>query len=260
MSEERAFAVEIARAAGRCTLEYFGRDDLQVEQKENETPVTAADRAAEKLLRARIEERYPEDGVVGEEYGVKESTNGRRWILDPVDGTKSFERGVPLYGVLVGFEVNGVVDVGVIHMPALGEEVHARRGDGATWVTGIGTDAERARPARVSTVATPEAGLVCMTSAGGFARIERPALFLEFSSAFRQMRGWGDCYAHLLVATGRAEAAIDPILEIWDAAPLQVCIEEAGGRFTDRDGRATHHGRSGISTNGLVHDAVMRRF
>jgi histidinol-phosphatase len=257
MQNELAFAIEIARAAGRLTLDYFGRADLVVERKSNDTPVTEADRAAEELLRVRIESAYPDDGIVGEEFGTREGSSGRRWILDPIDGTKSFERAVPLYGTLVALEDRGAVAVGVIHMPALAEEVHAAAGCGTTWVTGIGSPAERSRPARVSAIADPRAACLCATSLGGFARAGLADLFPRLCSRIPQMRGWGDCYGHLLVATGRVEAMVDPRLAIWDAAPLQIVVTEAGGRFTDRAGRETHDGGAGISTNGHLHALVM---
>jgi len=257
MESELVFAIEIARAAGRRTLEFFGRDNLRVEQKANNTPVTEADRAAEELLRARIERTFPDDGIVGEEFGSQEGTSGRRWILDPIDGTKSFERAVPLYGTLVALEVDGRVAAGVIHMPALGEEVHAAAGQGATWVTGLRTSSERSRAARVSAIAEPQAACLCFTSPGGFDRVGDPEAPHRLSRRFGRTRGWGDCYGHLLVATGRVEAMVDPVLEIWDAAPLQIVVEEAGGRFTDREGRRGHTGGAGISTNGVLHRAVM---
>ncbi|MHC4939321.1 MAG: inositol monophosphatase family protein [Planctomycetota bacterium] len=257
MQEDLAFAVEIARAAGRRTLEFFGRADLVVELKKNRTPVTEADRAAETLLRERIEATFPDDGIVGEEFGIKEGTSGRRWILDPIDGTKSFERGVPLYGTLVALEEDGEIAAGVIHMPALREEVHAAAGGGAVWVTGIGSSEESSRPASVSSVADPDRACVCATSPGGFVREKVGGAFLRLQERIGQMRGWGDCYGHLLVATGRVEAMVDPALAIWDAAPLKVVVEEAGGRFTDRGGNATHLGEAGISTNGPFHDLVL---
>jgi len=260
MDTELGFAVEIARAAGRRTLDFFGRDDLHVERKANGTPVTEADRAAEELLRERIGRAFPDDGVVGEEFGTEEGTSGRRWILDPIDGTKSFERGVPLYGTLVALEDRGTIVVGVIHMPGLAEEVHAAAGRGATWVTGLGTNRERERPAQVSDVADPEAACLCVTSPGGFAGEPDGGLLERLAGRVRLVRGWGDCYGHLLVATGRVEAMVDPAFEIWDAAPLKVVVEEAGGRFTDRTGRATHAGGSGISTNGRLHRLVLAEF
>ena len=252
MNDALAFATAIAREAGRCTLDYFGRADLRVERKADDSPVTEADRAAERLLRERIEQAFPEDGILGEEFGEKASSNGRRWILDPIDGTKSFERAVPLYGTLVALEEGGAITTGVIHMPALGEEVHAARGEGATWVTGLGTDREDSKPARVSATTALDQALFCLTSPGDLEVLE------PLIRAVSVVRGWGDCYAHLLVATGRADLAVDPRFAVWDAAPLKIVVEEAGGRFTDRTGAPTHLGGSGVSTNGALHDEVLR--
>ena len=256
MLDERAFAIEIARAAGDLTLDYFGRPDLAVEQKEDQTPVTEADRGAEELLRRRISERYPDDGILGEEFGEQPGTSGRRWILDPIDGTRSFERGVPLYGNLIALEVNGEVAVGVINMPALGEMVHAAAGSGSVWLTSVGSASERERPARVSAQADPSRALLSYTSSRGFERAGETALFARLRAGFGPDRGWGDCYGHLLVATGRADLMVDPLLEPWDSAALKVCVEGAGGTFTDLGGHATHLGGSGFSTNGLLYAAA----
>ncbi len=258
MLEEREFAIKIARAAGDLTLEYFGRPDLAVEQKEDQTPVTEADRGAEELLRRRISERYPDDGILGEEFGEHAGTSGRRWILDPIDGTRSFERGVPLYGNLIALEAGGEVVLGVINMPALAEMVHAvaGSGSGAVWMTDVGRASERERPARVSTQADPSNALLSYTSSRGFERAGETALFARLRATFGPDRGWGDCYGHLLVATGRADVMVDPRLETWDSAALKVCVEGAGGTFTDLSGRATHLGGSGFSTNGLLFAAA----
>jgi len=256
MLDERQFAVEIALAAGSLTLEYFGRDDLVVEQKADHSPVTEADRAAEQLLRRCIEERYPEDGILGEEFGEKAGSSGRRWILDPIDGTRSFERAVPLYGNLIALESEGEITVGVIHMPALRELVHASAGDGAIWMTGLGTSSVRERPSRVSRTLKPEDAMFGFTSVGGFIRAGECALFERLRSAFGRDRGWSDCYGHLLVATGRIDVMVDPQLGPWDAAALKVVVEESGGTFTDLAGCATHLGGSGMSTNGALFDAV----
>ena len=262
MREERTFAVEIAREAGALTLDYFGKPDLAVDLKADRTPVTEADRGAEKLLRRRIAERFPADGILGEEFGELPGTSGRRWILDPIDGTRSFERGVPLYGNLIALEFDGEIELGVINMPALGEMVHAARGAGARWITGIGGVAgvggrrEQDRPARVSGQAEPRDALFSYTSWRGFARAGADAMLDRLRETFGPDRGWGDCYGHLLVATGRADVMVDPRLEVWDAAALKVCVEEAGGTFTDLSGTATHVGGSGYSTNALLFAAA----
>jgi len=248
------FAVDAARAAGDLTLRYFGGSDrdLGLDRKRDGTPVTRADREAESLLRQRIAATFPDDGVIGEEHGEAAGASGRTWILDPVDGTKSFARGVPLFGTLVALEKDGQAVLGVIHMPALGEMVYARRGGGAHWVRGIGTPSETTEPARVSDEGRLAHATACWTSAAGFARAGQERLRAVVEQAFGLTRGWGDCYGHLLVATGRVEAMFDPRLALWDTAALQPVVEEAGGAFLTLDGRATHRGGSGISVNASL--------
>jgi histidinol phosphatase-like enzyme (inositol monophosphatase family) len=239
---------EWAQLAGAVTLRHFG-GVVASETKGDGTPVTVADRAAEAFLRERIRDRYPTHGVLGEEYGEENPGAWVRWILDPIDGTKSFMRGVPLYGVLIGIETGGEPAVGVAHFPVLGETVAAAMGEGCFWNGG---------PARVSSVSSL-ANSAILTSdprvlldgpmAEGWEALTR-------SSALA--RSWGDCYGHMLVATGRAEVMVDPILSPWDAAPFTPILSEAGGRFTDKDGVAGAHGGSGISTNGVLHEEVLR--
>jgi histidinol-phosphatase len=238
---------EWARAAGAITLKYFG-GILASETKEDGTPVTVADRAAEALLREHIGQRYPSHGILGEEYGEENPGAYVRWILDPIDGTRSFVRGVPLYGVLIGIEIGGEPSVGVAHFPGLGETVAAALGEGCYWNGGR---------AHVSQVSSLVAGAVLTTD---------PAALLDgpMASGWEQLvrssalaRTWGDCYGHILVATGRAEVMVDPILSPWDAAPFVPILSEAGGRFTDLAGVAGFHGGSGISTNGALHQEVL---
>ena len=240
-------AQTLALEAGGITMEHFGAV-LSAEEKGDGTPVTVADRAAEARMRERIEARFPHHGILGEEFGETNPDAEVRWILDPIDGTRSFVRGVPLYGVLVGIEIRGNPWVGVAHFPALRETVAAARGLGCRWNGG---------PARVSTVRELSGAAVMATepedllegSVGrGWERLVR-----ETSLA----RTWGDCYGHVLVATGRAEIMIDPVLSAWDAAPFVPILQEAGGRFTDLSGEARVDGGSGLSTNGHVHDEVL---
>ena len=254
MEELMNFAADIAREAGEGTLAIFGTADLGLETKENGTPVTRADRAAEELLRRRIRAEFPKDGILGEEFGEESGGSGRRWIIDPIDGTRSFTHGVPLYGTLVGLEVDGRAVVGAIHMPALGETVRAARGCGAWWTRRPGAADERAC---VSGESDPERALFCVTSVGGFRRAGREELYRRMGETFSRDRGWSDCYGHLLVATGRAEIMVDPMMNIWDCAALAPVVEEAGGQFSDLSGRLTHDGGSAISSNGLLHDAVL---
>ncbi len=241
------FAVESAQLAGAFTLGYFNADPL-VEIKADQTPVTAADRGAEERLRARIERAFPTHGILGEEFGEQPGTEPGRWILDPIDGTFSFICGVPLFAVLIGFEWRGEVQVGVIHLPALRETIYAARGLGCRW---------NGRPAHVSTVKDLSQARLLYGGAKWMHESGRGAAFQRLLSACRKDRGWCDAYAYALVATGRAEVAIDPLMSIWDSAALLPCILEAGGRFSDWDGAVTHTSRSAIATNGHVHAAAL---
>ncbi len=248
MRELLDFATSIAREAGDVTLKRFG-GVVDHDRKADDTPVTLADREAEELLRGRIEARYPDHAILGEEFGESNEGARVRWILDPIDATRSFMRGVPLYGVLIGIEVEGESAVGVAHFPALRETVAAGRGLGCTW---------NGRPCRVSSVSRIEDAVVCTTDVERIlSRPEGPGWRkLQQRAAFS--RTWGDCYGHALVATGRIEAQVDPVMAPWDAGPFLTILTEAGGRFTTLDGEATLHGGSGVSTNGVLHERVLR--
>ncbi len=241
-------AVAAARAAGDLTLTYFQRDDLAVESKSDASPVTVADRNAELLLRERIAREFPNDGILGEEFGEQSGTSGYRWILDPIDGTKSFISGVPLYGTLVGVERDGRSVVGVIHIPGLGETAYAAAGQGAWYVKG-GGEPRRARVSRRTRLAE---GLFCTSEVVNFDRVGRRDAYERLQTAARLTRTWGDAYGYLLVAVGRAELMVDPLMHVWDCAALQPVIEEAGGTFTDWQGTPTIHASNSIATNGLV--------
>lgn len=242
------FASELARAAGALTLRYF-QTELQVERKADLSPVTAADRASEQLIRDRIAAAFPEDGILGEELGEQPGRSKRRWVVDPIDGTKSFVQGVPLYGVLIGLEGPEGAELGVVHLPALGELVCAARGEGCFW---------NGRPARVSAVAELSEACLSYTGAVNFEQAGpgAAAAWERLKRTTRIQRGWGDCYGHILVATGRAEAMLDPVLSVWDCAPLLPILEEAGGTFTDWSGRRTIRGGSGVSTNKRIFEPL----
>jgi histidinol phosphatase-like enzyme (inositol monophosphatase family) len=246
-------AVEAAREAGRITLEYFRREDLQVERKGDDSPVTVADRKAEEHLRGRIAEAFSTDGILGEEFGEQPGTSGYRWILDPIDGTKSFIHGVPLYGTLVGIEEDGEPAAGVILIPALAECVYAARGQGAWYELG---DAPR-RPARVSQCARLDEALFLTSEVAGFDEVGRRDAYDRLQAATRLARTWGDCYGYLLVATGRAELMVDPIVNVWDAAAVLPVIEESGGRFADWQGRPTIHSGQCLATTPELYDEVL---
>jgi histidinol phosphatase-like enzyme (inositol monophosphatase family) len=242
------FAVRAARAASQSTLHYFRRDDLQVDRKGDASPVTVADREAEQLLRGEIARAFPDDAILGEEFGETPGTSGYRWILDPIDGTKAFIHGVPLYGTLVGVEHAGASLIGVIDIPALEERAWAAIGHGAWYTMG----ASEPRPARVSRRSRLADGLLVTSQVDSFASTRRAAAFERLQAAASVTRTWGDCYGYLLVATGRAEAMVDPVMNVWDAAALLPILQEAGGTFTDWRGAATIHSGEGIATNALV--------
>jgi histidinol-phosphatase len=241
-------ALGAAREAGQLTLNYFCRSDLAVELKQDATPVTIADRQAEQLLRERIGEKFPQDGILGEEFPEQSGTSGFRWILDPIDGTKSFVRGVPLYGTLIGVEYQSRSVLGVIHIPGLDECVYASAGGGAWYERGSAAPTR----ARVSDRTQLSESLFCTSDATAYRALGRQAALERLEAAAQLSRSWGDCYGYLLVATGRAELMVDPVMSVWDAAALQPILEEAGGTFTDWKGQATIHSGEGIATNGKV--------
>ena len=241
------FAVDAAWRAGRLTLSHF-QTQLEVEWKADDSPVTMADRGAEELLRRLIEDRFPRHAIVGEEFGEADKDSIYRWIIDPIDGTHSFIRGVPLYGVLVGLEIGGEMVVGVAHLAGLGETVAAARGGGCRW---------NGRLVHTSSVSRLDQALATYSAYVDFGAYRRAAAFERLVAATHTQRGWGDCYGHCLVATGRAELMLDPVVNAWDCAALLPIVEEAGGTFTDWDGNATIYGGNAFSTNGHLFRQVM---
>jgi histidinol phosphatase-like enzyme (inositol monophosphatase family) len=254
LSDRLQFAVDIARQAGEVTLKYFQQENYEVDLKADNSPVTIADQQAEQLLRNQIATRFPEDGIIGEEYGKTEGSNDYCWVLDPIDGTKSFISGVPLYGTLVGVlhQQQGVV--GVIFMPGLDEMIYAGKGQGAWYQRGT----SQPQPARVSTRRNLQDAVVVTTQIDSFASRQAQQAFHDFEKDARITRTWGDCYGYLLVATGRADIMIDPIMNIWDAAAIQPILEEAGGTFTDWQGVPSIHQGEGVGTNGHLLEAALK--
>jgi histidinol-phosphatase len=240
-----SFAVELVRGAGQLTTRWFGSNDLRVERKADDTPVTDADRGAEHWVREQLAEHCPHDTVIGEEEGPTEGTSGRRWIVDPIDGTKAFVRGVPLYSTLLAFDDEHGPAVGVIGLPALGQVVWAGRGRGC-WFDG--------RAARVSDTATVDGAYLTTSSYSHWA--EGPLLAVK--RAGLHMRTWGDGYGYALVATGRADAMVDPEAALYDLAAFPVIFTEAGGRFTSLDGDPSPGKGSGLATNGILHDQLTK--
>jgi histidinol phosphatase-like enzyme (inositol monophosphatase family) len=236
------FAMEVAWRAGRLTLAHY-QTGVAAEAKPDATPVTVADRAAEQLARELIEKRFPHDGIVGEEYGTTRAGADRRWILDPIDGTRSYVRGVPLYGVLIAVEQENDAIVGVVHFPALGETVSAARNLGCWW---------NGRRALVSERLRLEDALILTTDAERIDVEQRGAGWNRLRARAGTCRTWGDCYGYALVATGRAEAMLDPVLSIWDAAAIKPIVEEAGGVVTDWDGIEDYRKGTLVATNAAL--------
>ncbi len=249
-------AITAATQAGRHTLQYFRASDLTIETKPDRSPVTRADKESEQILRAYLAQHFPQDTIVGEEFGTQHGTSDYRWYLDPIDGTHSFIRGVPLFGVMMGLEHKDEAAAGVIVFPALNEIVYAAKGLGAWWSDSL--DPIKPKEARVTQVSNLSDACLSTTSTRSFNRIGKSDQFQKLSYSVDVHRGLPDCYGHYLVATGRAEIMIDPFMNVWDSAPLQSIIEEAGGKFTDLQNNPTIHGNSAISTNGLLHDQVLK--
>lgn len=245
-------AITAGRAAGALTLNWF-QTEIDIERKADESPVTIADKSAEQLLRQRIADAFPFDAILGEEFGESPGTSGFRWILDPIDGTKSFISGVPLYGTMVGVEHSGEALVGLVYIPGLDEGIYAERGGGAWHFRG----SETPKRVHVSTKARLADGLFLTSQVDNFAKRGAAAAFEQLQKAAYVTRTWGDCYGYLLVATGRAEVMVDPVMNVWDAAAVQPIVEEAGGTFTDWNGNRTIHGGEAIATNGAVLDEVL---
>ncbi|WP_141618443.1 histidinol-phosphatase [Myxococcus sp. AB036A] len=242
-------AAEVARIAGDAALAFF-RGGIAVDTKSDGSPVTVADRTAESRAREWLEARFPQDGILGEEFGETRPGAKRRWILDPIDGTKTFIRGVPLWGTLVALAEGERILAGAAYFPAVSELLVAAPGRGCFW---------NDQRAAVSTQAELSQAVVLSTD-------ERFPVYPERGAAWRALardaavdRTWGDCYGYLLVATGRAEVMVDELLSPWDGAALQPIIEEAGGVFTDWTGRRTAFGGNGIATNAAMARVVRER-
>lgn len=230
-------AIEIAKKGGDHTLKYFNRS-FDVERKSDDSPVTIADREAETILREEINSRFPEHGIIGEEFGRENEGSPVQWILDPVDGTKSFIHGVPLYTTLVGVVVENEPVVGIIYAPAVDELCDAARGKGMRLNGELCKVRECDDLAKASFLST---------DIYTFAEYNYEDAFDTFIEKTRIHRTWGDAYGHMLVATGRADLMFDPILNIWDAAPLLTVLQEAGGIFCDTSGNETIDSGNGLS-------------
>ena len=244
LDERVAPAAELARITGPVALRHY-RTNLTVETKADGSPVTVADRAAETAARAWVQSRFPQDGVLGEELGEERPGAERRWIIDPIDGTKAFVRGTPLWGSLVALCEGERVLAGAAYFPAVDELVAAAPGAGCWW------NGSRCHVSSVSSLAD---ATVLTTDERFPENPERAAGFRALARVASVSRTWGECFGYLLVATGRAEVMCDGTMSVWDAAALQPIIEEAGGVFTDWLGVATAFGGSAVATNRLLAD------
>jgi histidinol phosphatase-like enzyme (inositol monophosphatase family) len=250
-------AVELATDAGRGIMRHFARWSDQraigLEIKQDGSPVTEADRGAERGIRDELAKRFPRDGVLGEEYGEVGGESGYRWVVDPIDGTASFVCGVPLFGTLIGVERGGVPIAGVIHMPALGETAFGGPGLGATHRAAGRPE----RAARVSATATLSQASFVTTSIDYYLKAEKLPLYLELCRRMRLNRGFSDAYAFLLVATGRADVCVEPGVKPWDIAAVAPVVEGAGGNWCDLAGDRRIDTGSVVTTNGLLHAETM---
>lgn len=254
LNKRAKLMLSAAARAGEHSLSFFQRETLAIDWKTNATEVTEADRQGEHIIRGLVESNFPGDAVVGEEHGSREGKSGWTWYIDPIDGTRSFAHGVPLYSVLIGVFYQGRSVAGVIELPALSERVHATAGQGAWW--------ERAGkpklPARVSQCNRLDQALLCTTSYDYYKKANRTAHLDRLNQAAGSIRGWSDAYLFALAATGRVDVAIDPVMQPWDNGPFPVIFREAGGIFTSWSGEDRIDGGDGLATNPALHAQVLK--
>jgi histidinol-phosphatase len=250
-SDDLALALELAGLADELTLARFQADDLVVETKPDLTPVTEADRGVEQLVRDRLAVVRPGDAVLGEEFGSS-GEGPRRWIIDPIDGTKNYVRGIPVWATLLALEVEGRVEVGVVSAPALYRRWWATRGEGAFMNDGRAT-----RRLQVSGVRRLDDAQLCFAGFEDWEEIGRLDDLIALSRSCWRSRGLGDILSYMLVAEGGFDIGLDAAVILWDLAAAMVIVEEAGGRFTDLGGTPRADGGDAIATNGLVHDAAL---
>ncbi|GAB3692943.1 histidinol-phosphatase [Corynebacterium nasicanis] len=252
-ADDLALALELADLADSLTLERFEATDLNVTAKPDMTPVSDADLACEEALRAKLAEARPADAILGEEFGGEASHEGRQWVIDPIDGTKNFVRGVPVWATLISLLVDGVPVVGVVSAPALARRWYAAAESGA-WRTFSGGSPKKLG---VSGVASLADASLSFSSLEGWAARGLRENFVALTDATWRLRGYGDFFSYCLVAEGAVDIAAEPEVSLWDLAALSVLVTEAGGRFTSLAGQDGPHGGDAIATNGLLHDAAL---
>ena len=258
-TERYDLAQRIAKSAGQITLNWFQSDRFEVEKKDDRSPLTVADRESETHLREQIAQHFPDDTIVGEEFGTTEGSSAWRWILDPIDGTKSFISGVPLYGTMVA--VDRAIEesderecvIGSIYVPGLDEGIHAMKGQGAWHFRGD----DAATRASVASTTNISDAVLATSQVETFDRIGASEVWDRLASEVWFCRTWGDVYGYLLLATGRIEVMVDAVLNIWDAAAVMPIIEEAGGKFTDFNGQSRIDSGNAIASNGPFHDRLL---
>ncbi|WP_315770225.1 inositol monophosphatase family protein [Rhodococcoides kroppenstedtii] len=251
--DDLLLARQLADVADAITAERFLAVDLRVDDKPDLTPVSDADLAVETALREVLSTERPGDDVLGEEFGGRASFSGRQWVLDPIDGTKSFVRGVPIWASLIALLVDGVPVVGVVSAPALGRRWWAASGLGAF----ASVDGGEPRRLSVSTVRSPGSASLGFSSLSGWKDAGLRESFLDLTDEVWRVRGYGDFLSYCFVAEGAVDIAVEPEVSLWDLAPLDILVREAGGRFGGLDGTPGPHAGSAVATNGLLHDHVL---
>ena len=250
--DDLALALELADAADAITLDRFEASDLKVKSKPDMTPVSDADVAVEEVLRERLAEARPGDSIVGEEFGGETVFEGRQWVIDPIDGTKNFVRGVPVWATLISLLVDGQPVLGVVSAPALARHWYAAQGSGA-WRTFNKGSLKRLEVSHVSELADAS---LAMSSLEGWKARGLQENFIALSERTWRLRGYGDFFGYCLVAEGAVDIAAEPEVSVWDLAALSVLVTEAGGTFSSLAGEPGPHGGDAIATNGLLHDAA----
>lgn len=247
MDKRLEVAIAAARAGGEVALKYFNSANLKVETKEDSSPVTIADRETEARIVEVLRAAFPDHGFLGEEHG-EQGGSGPRWIIDPIDGTKSFIRGIPYFASLIALEEDGEITTGVIYAPAVDDLLWAQRGQGAH---------DRNGPLRVSKVASLADSMLLFGGPGFFKRHGYWSAFEQLVDASSRQRGYGDYFGYTFVARGQAEAVLELDLKPWDMAAIAIVIEEAGGRFTNFSGERTIYDGSALASNGVIHEQVL---
>jgi histidinol-phosphatase len=253
--DDVALALQLAERADALTMERFGALDLHVATKPDLTPVTDADRSVESALRDTLSQQRPDDPVLGEEFGGTTAFAGRQWVIDPIDGTKNFVRGVPVWATLIGVLQDGIPVAGVVSAPALQRRWWAGAGQGA-YASFAGGPARRMT---VSSVADLESASLSFSSLSGWAKLGLRDRFIELTDTVWRVRAYGDFLSYCLLAEGAVDIAAEPEVNLWDLAALDILVREAGGAFTSLDGTAGPHGGSVVATNGRLHEAVLSR-